>query len=186
MTASSDPTDLVLAAGKGDRLAWTELVRRYAGLVWHIALSYRLAADDAADVSQAVWLRAVEHLRDVRSPEHFGGWLATVARRESLHVLRARGREVPSELAALLADVADPATAAADEPVLARELRELVHSAFTTLPPACQRLLRLLLRDPPVPYAEISTSTGLPVGSIGPTRQRCLQRLRAILAPAAG
>jgi RNA polymerase sigma factor (sigma-70 family) len=186
VTVSSDPTDLVIAAGTGDREAWTALVDRYAGLVWHIALGYRLSAADAADVSQAVWLRTVEHLRDVRSPEHFGSWLATVARRESLHVLRARGREVPNDLAELLADLADPVAVSADEPLLAAELRDLVRAAFATLPNACQRLLRLLLHDPPMPYAEISTAAGLPVGSIGPTRQRCLQRLRAILAPTVG
>lgn len=186
MTVSSDPTELVLAAGSGDRRAWEELVGRYSGLVWHIVLSYRLSAADAADVSQAVWLRTVEHLGDLRSPEHFTSWLATIARREALHVARARGREIPNDLTEFLTEVADPVTAGIDEAVLARELRDLVRAAFATLPDACQRLLRLLLRDPPMPYTEISTSTGLPVGSIGPTRQRCLQRLRAILAPAPG
>jgi RNA polymerase sigma factor (sigma-70 family) len=186
VTVSSDPTDLVIAAGTGDEGAWAALVDRYAGLVWHIALGYRLSAADAADVSQAVWLRAVEHLRDVRSPEHFGSWLATVARRESLHVLRARGREVPNDLAALLADLADPVAAPAEEPVLAAELRDLVRAAYATLPAPCQRLLSLLLRDPPMPYSEVSTVAGIPMGSIGPTRQRCLQRLRALLASTAG
>jgi RNA polymerase sigma factor (sigma-70 family) len=183
---SSDPTDLVVAAGTGDQRAWAALVARYAGLVWHIALGYRLTATDAADVSQAVWLRAVEHLRDVRNPEHFGSWLATVARREALHFLRTRGREVPNDLTELLADLADPVSADTDEAVLAAELRDLVRAAFASLSPACQRLLRLLLRDPPVPYAEISASTGIPVGSIGPSRQRCLRRLRATFAPTAG
>jgi len=183
---SSDPTDLVIAAGTGDQRAWAALIDRYAGLVWHIVLGYRLTASDAADVSQAVWLRAVEHLRDVRNPEHFGSWLATVARREALHFLRARGREVPNDLTQLLADMADPVSVGTDEAVLAAELRDLVRAAFTALSPACQRLLRLLLRDPPMPYAEISASTGIPVGSIGPTRQRCLQRLRATFAPTAG
>jgi RNA polymerase sigma factor (sigma-70 family) len=186
VTASSDPAQLVRAANNGDQQAWGALVARYAGLIWSIALSYRLSAADAADISQTVWLTAVEHLKDVRDPEHIAGWLATTTRREALRVLRNHGREVPDDLSALLAGIADPATAATDEGILSRELRDLVRAAFAGLPPLCQELLRLLMRDPPVPYAEIAAVVEMPVGSIGPTRQRCLRRLRSVLAPSVG
>jgi RNA polymerase sigma factor (sigma-70 family) len=183
VTGYSDPTPWVVAASDGDERAWEALVTRYSGLIWSIALSYRLSSADASDVSQIVWLTAVEHLKDIRNPEHISGWFATTTRREAARMLRKRGREVPNDLATLLAGIADPATATMDDVVLSRELRDLVGAAFALLPPACQRLLRLVMRDPPIPYVEISALAEVPVGSIGPTRRRCLERLRAILAP---
>jgi len=174
--------DLVRWAGEGDRAAWNEIVDRYAGIVWAIARRHRLSAADAADVSQTTWLRLVEHLDRIENPERIGAWLATTARHESLRVLRLAGRQIP----ALDDDFAELADARADTRVDAalltderdRELRELV----AALPARDQLLLQLLSHDAQPSYVEIGAALGMPTGSIGPTRARCLERLRRVAA----
>jgi RNA polymerase sigma factor (sigma-70 family) len=181
-------------AREGDQRAWDDLVDRFAGLVWGIARAYRLDQAAAADVSQTVWLRVVENLDRIREPEAFAGWLATAARRESLRAVRAAGRELPRDDVAE-ADLADVATVdpTPDAVVERQAQRDLVWQALAQLSHRCQLLLRALAGSPDASYADVAAALGLPIGSIGPTRGRCLQHLRRELArvdaidePAAG
>ena len=176
---------LVTRAAGSDEGAWHELVERYAPLVWSICVRYRLGGADTEDVGQTVWLGLVEQLNSekLREPAALPGWLATTTQRECLRVLRARGRyevfgAVPEDGAA----ARDADTTAADatvieEEILLAERNALLRAALAALPESDQRLIALLLRDPPLSYAEIGELLGMPPGSIGPTRQRCLRRL---------
>ena len=89
--------DLVERARGGDQSAWSEIVDRFAGLVWAVVRGYALDPADALDAAQTTWLRLVEHLDRIREPEHLGAWLATTARRESLRLIELRKRECPTE-----------------------------------------------------------------------------------------
>lgn len=168
--------ELVAAADGGDGGAWDELVGRYSGLVWAVARAHRLDSADAADVCQTVWLRLVENLGRLRDPEHLGGWLRTTTRHECLRVLRRGAREFPDDDAQR--DVASPPEQSPEMQLLAGERDRLVWSAVSGLSERCRSLLRVLACAPEASYAEISASLGLPVGSIGPTRARCLDHLR--------
>ncbi len=168
---------LVEAARDGDQVAWKAIVARYLDLVWAIARGHSLDHCDAADVSQTTWLRLYEQLPRLREPEKVGAWVATTARRESLRIARQR-RRLRAEL--LPADCPSAAPSVEDSvPELVAERDRLFWRAFGELAPPCQRLLRALMADPPPSYAEVSAALGMAVGSIGPTRARCLDRLRA-------
>jgi len=177
-------TDLVTRARTGDQQAWDALVERYAPLVWSICVRYRLAAD-AADAGQSVWLHLVEHLDDLRDPAALSGWLATTTRHECVRV--ARAAHGPHAAVAVLDDrnIPDENAVTAEQELLTFERHAALRAAVTQLPPRSQQLLALLTADPPVPYAQISATLGIPVGSIGPLRRRCLDRLRAHPAIAA-
>jgi RNA polymerase sigma factor (sigma-70 family) len=170
--------DLVVRARDGDKQAWDALVERYAPLVWSICRRHRLDGADADDVGQSVWLRLVEHLDRIRDPAALPGWLATTTRRECWGVLRAAhgletaGYELDTE------NLPDRQGGMAEDELLRAERHAALREAFTRLPLSCQRLIALLFEDPPLPYAEISDRLAIPVGSIGPTRRRCLDRLR--------
>jgi RNA polymerase sigma factor (sigma-70 family) len=152
-------------------------VERYSGLVWSVARGHRLGDADASDVAQTVWLRLVESLPRLREPAAVGGWLATTARNESLRLLRRSGREVVEADLGLDGTPADDAYS--PEAVLeARERRDLVRHALDRLSLRCQTLLRALAYSSDNSYADISAALDMPVGSIGPTRGRCLDRLR--------
>ena len=175
---------LVAEAAEGNQAAWDDLVEGFSGLVWSVVRAHGLYGAEAADVCQTVWLRFVEHLRRLREPERAGAWLATTARHECLRVLRRRGRTTamaePPEVPDVSHD-ADPGTR-----VVAGEEHELLMVALDGISGQCQQLLRLLLVDPPLSYDEISTMLEMPKGSIGPTRQRCLVRLRAVMTTLRG
>jgi RNA polymerase sigma factor (sigma-70 family) len=171
-------TDLVMRARTGDQQAWDALVGRYAPLVWSICRRYRLDRADAEDVAQTIWLRLVDQLDRLRNPDALPGWLVTTTRRECAQALDTARRTGMLGLALAAEDVPDPQAAAAEQELLAAERRTALREAFTCLPPHCQRLLALLIEDPPVCYAEISARLGISVGSIGPIRSRCLERLR--------
>jgi len=157
-----------------DEAAWDRLVARYGRLVWSVARAHRLSDADAADACQATWLRLVEHLDRVRDRAALGGWLATTARRECLRVLRGAGRAMP--VAEPPDSIDDRATV--DERLLASERDERLWSAFGRLERRDRSLLRMLATDPRPSYEEIGSALGMPVGSIGPTRARALERLR--------
>jgi RNA polymerase sigma factor (sigma-70 family) len=147
--------------------------------VWAIARAHRLSAADAADVSQTTWLRLLEHLGRIEQPERIGAWLATTARRESLHVLRMTGRQTPNGYDFdVLPDVA--AAVAPDRGLLRSENAELVGTLVERLPVRSQLLLRLLSADSPLSYKDISEALCMPIGSIGPTRARALEQLRRL------
>lgn len=167
--------DLISRAGGGDQQAWRDLVNRYANLVWSVARSHRLDHADAADVCQTTWLRLAEHLGSLREPSRLPGWLATTARRESLRVIAGRRRETPGALP----DEPDPDPAAGPETLVLIEDRDnRLWQAFGGLSERCQQLLRILSSAPELSYAEVGVVLGIPVGSIGPTRGRCLESLR--------
>jgi RNA polymerase sigma factor (sigma-70 family) len=170
---------MVRAAASGDHRAWDALVDEFAGLVWAVARAHRLSDADAADVAGATWLRLVEHLGDLREADRVGAWLATTARRECLRVLRDARRQVATgdEIEAEPADATD---VAADLMTAQRDVA--LWRAFARLPERDQALLRLLVADPAPSYEEISAALEMPVGSIGPTRARSLERLRRELA----
>ncbi len=170
--------DLVTRAKGGDNQAWETLVERFAPLIWSICRRYRLGPADAADAGQGVWLRLVDRLTAIRDPAALAGWLATTTERECLRVLRAARR--PEALGQVLdaENIPDEQIGMAEHELLVTERHAALLEALTRLPPKCQRLIALLVEDPPVPYAEISARLGIPVGSIGPSRTRCLDKLR--------
>jgi RNA polymerase sigma factor (sigma-70 family) len=175
-----DPTVLALVAGakRGDQRSWNGLVERYAPLVWGVCRRYGLADADAHDVGQTVWLRLVEHLPALREPAALPGWLITTTRRECAVVQRAVRERARREQVEETDITADPEATAVDRWLVAEERGAALRAAFDDLPPRCRELLALLLADPPVSYAEISTRLEMAVGSIGPSRARCLDRLR--------
>jgi RNA polymerase sigma factor (sigma-70 family) len=168
--------DLVERARDGDQTAWDRIVERYAPLVWSLCQRYHLARADADDVGACVWLRLVEKLDTIREPAALPGWLATTTRRECLRLLQAKNRELPVEDNQRLVDDANPA---ADAWLLEQERLIALRLAYGDLSERCRQLLKLLFTDPVTPYDEISAILGMPVGAIGPTRQRCLGKLRA-------
>ena len=178
-------TDLVTRARTGDKRAWDALIERYAPLVWSICGQCRLGAADAQDVGRNVWLRLVEHLDSLRDPAALPGWLATTTRNECAHVLHAAHRPQPAALGIHVGDIPDEHAGMAEQELLVAERHAALCEAFTHLPPHCQQLLTLLIHDPPMPYAQTSATLGIPVGSIGPLRSRCLQQLRSDPAIAA-
>jgi RNA polymerase sigma factor (sigma-70 family) len=166
---------VVAAAADGDQRAWSELVRRYAGLVLATARSLRLSPHEVEDISQMTWLMLAMHIRALREPNAIGGWLATTARREGLRLLQRRIREYPMEDEHLEMEDRGPGV---DDDLLRQELRAQVRGGFALLGERCQQLLRLLARDPPASYSEVSLALEIPMGSVGPIRARCLQQLR--------
>jgi RNA polymerase sigma factor (sigma-70 family) len=175
-----EPAAVVRRAAAGDHSAWELLVDQYARLVWAMTRDFRLMESDAADVFQATWLRLLEHIDRLEQPARVGSWLAATARNECLRSLAARKKVVlVQDDVALSDDVAH--VPEIDEQLLAEERAQVVREALSRLPWRWRRLVELLMADPPVSYAEISDQLGLPVGSIGPTRGRCLARLRVLL-----
>ncbi len=183
----NDPvvTDLVTRARSGDKQAWDALVERYAPLIWSICRKHRLADVDADDVGQGVWLQLVDQVDKIRDPAALPGWLATTTRRECVRVLRAACGSHAAGYALDAQTISDDQAQMAEQWVLVAERHVALREAFTHLPPCDQQLIALLIQDPPVPYAEISARLGIPVGSVGPTRGRCLDRLRRYPAIAA-
>jgi RNA polymerase sigma factor (sigma-70 family) len=181
----SDPsvTDLVTRARIGDQQAWDALVERYAPLVWSICRRYRLSAADADDAGQAVWLHLVDQLDHIREPAALPGWLATTTGRECARILRSAQKTQPA--GSVLEATLPGQTAMAEDELLKAERHAVLREALTHLPPRCQQMIALLIEDPPVPYTEISARLGIPVGSIGPYRGRCLDKLRRYPAVAA-
>jgi RNA polymerase sigma factor (sigma-70 family) len=169
--------DLVTRARNGDQQAWNALVERYTPLIWSICWRYRLDRADAEDVGQRIWLQFISHLGAIRDPAALPGWLATTTRRECARVVSAaRGPYAAGQL--LDESIADKQTGAADQELLEAERHTALREAFACLSPSHQQLMTILIEDPPVPYTEISARLGIPVGSIGPTRRRCLDQIR--------
>jgi len=170
--------DLVTRARSGDRSAWDELVDRYSPLIWSICHRWQLDRTDAEDVGQAVWLRLVEQLGNIREPAALPGWLATTTQRECSRTRRSRCRLAAGGQVPDAENLPDEQAATAEDVLFMAERHAALRAAFTDLPANWQQLLTLLTTEPPTPYAEISVKLGIPVGSIGPNRSRCLDRLR--------
>ena len=178
--ADLDLARMVRRAADGDPSAWRGLVDKYGRLIWSITKDYKLVESDAADVFQITWMKLLEHINRIDRPDRVASWLATTARNECVRCLTARKRLVVAHEDVLLDHLAEPG-ADVDEDLLAQERAEGVRAAMELLPWRWRRLMELLMSDPPVSYAEISDELGLPIGSIGPTRSRCLARLRTLL-----
>ena len=185
--ACDDPLviHLVTRARGGDKRAWDALIERYAPLIWSICRKYRLGRDDAEDVGQNVWMRLVAQLDKIRNPAALAGWLATTTRRECGRLVR--GAQAPGAVVCEFDPevIPDERAGAVEQELLAAERHAALREAFTCLPPEGQRLISMLVADPPVAYAEISARLGIPIGSIGPTRSRYLDRMRRHPAVAA-
>ena len=170
----------VRQAATGDLYAWNKLVDQYSRLIWSITASFKLVESDAADVVQTTWMRLIEHIDRIEQPARVGSWLASTARNECLRHIAARKRVVlvheDSEF-----DGADQYGPDVDEALLASERVRDVRQAMARLPLQWRRLMEMLMADPPASYAEIADQLGVPIGSIGPTRGRCLAKLRVLL-----
>lgn len=179
--ADSDVALLLTAAAHGDGAAWETLVDRYGRLVWSVVRSFGVDMATAADISQTVWLRLIEHSGGIRDPQRLPGWLATTAKREAIRVIGLQRRQQPSDA---VLDTADRSIPPPDEALVDDELSRQVYEAFGHLSEGCQHLLRLLTAEPRLDYATIADMISRPVGSIGPTRARCLTHLRRYLEQA--
>jgi RNA polymerase sigma factor (sigma-70 family) len=176
---TSSVADLLSQVRAGDAAAWEEIVHRYDRLVWAKVRAFRLQDADAFDAVQMTWLRLAENCHRLRYPERLAGWLATTATRECLGILRqAKHTAAPADAAA--ANLADPSVGPEQRVVDADTMR-LLRNLLAELPPRGRTLLRALFADTPQPYAEVARTTGIPIGSMGPTRARALQQLRQML-----
>ena len=171
-------TDLVARARNGDELAWDALVELYAPLIWSVCRRYRLTRADAEDVAQVVWLYLAGQLGRIREPCAIPAWLVTTTRRECIRVRRAALRSCPAGYVLDAEAVPDDKGVTAEQELLMAERHAALRGALARLPPGCRQLLTLLIADPPVPYTEVSARLGISVGSIGPSRARCLEKLR--------
>jgi RNA polymerase sigma factor (sigma-70 family) len=177
---SASVAALVGAASGGDQRAWQELVSRFNGMIAAVGRRHGLSSPDVSELQQTTWLRLVENLDRIRQPERIGGWLATTARRESLLLLRRAARytagadQMLANMPSL--DLPDP-----DAGPVAEEREAAVRAAWTKLKPRCREMLSLLTKDDAMPYKDLARMLNIPVGSIGPTRGRCLEHLRRLV-----
>ncbi|HET9656057.1 MAG TPA: sigma-70 family RNA polymerase sigma factor [Kineosporiaceae bacterium] len=184
-THPEDLEALLAAAAGGDQVAWDALVDRFAGLLWAIARRHLPSHADAADACQMTWLKLLEHLGSIKDPARLPGWLSTTCQRECLAVLRRSGRTIPVSDEGFL-DARAAHTEDTDHAVLLADAYSTLWQAFGRLNERCQRLLRLLIADAeegPPSYQGAAVTLGMPIGSLGPTRARCLTRLRRLLEP---
>jgi RNA polymerase sigma factor (sigma-70 family) len=177
---AEETATLLEAARQGDQVAWNALVERFNGLVWSIARGYRLDVADAHDAVQMTWLRLVENLNRISDPERLAAWLATTARRECLQLLRKARRDRPAALESTMTDIPDPADPV-DAAMLLAERDRALWRALSSIGERCQQLLRVLMASPPPTYKEVAAAMDMPIGTIGPTRQRCLGQLRQVV-----
>lgn len=175
-TQTPPPTaDLLIAAQQGDQEAWDALVERFGRLVWAVARSFGVSASDAADLSQTAWLRLVENLDRIKEPERLGSWLATTTRREGMRMLRKRATEIPD---GYQEEQTDRSEDGPEDMALAADEHTQLRAALAQMPVRCRELLRVLAASDEASYSEVAAALDMPVGSIGPTRSRCLARLR--------
>lgn len=178
---------LFQAAVDGDAAAWKALVECLTPLVWSVVRAHGLSDADGQEVWQTTWFRLAQNLERIREPEKVGSWLASTARHECLKVIRAARRTSPTgdpEVFDRIADERTPERAVIESEEAAAESERMrkLWQAFQDLGENCRRLLRVLMASPPPSYQEVSAALGIAVGSIGPIRQRCLRRLRVLLA----
>jgi RNA polymerase sigma factor (sigma-70 family) len=175
VTRKLDLSHLAREAAAGDERAWADLVQRLDGVLHTVARRYRLTAADVDDVVQTTWLRALAHLNRLNDPGAIAAWLIVTARREAMRTLQRSTREVLTDDPRAVDDL-DPASP--ELVAIERERFEAVHGAVERLPTRQRKLMTSMLRSPATTYAQISTRLDMPVGSIGPTRDRALARLR--------
>jgi RNA polymerase sigma factor (sigma-70 family) len=178
VASCNPPADapLVAAARNGDPAAWTALLERYDGMILAVCHAHRLSPADVADVRQTTWLRAVERIARLRDPQRINGWLATVARHECLRLLRLAARAEP--YGDLYMSPHSDVSEGPEAQILASERDDAVRTAVSALPERERALIELLYSEQAPRYADIGRTLRMPVGSIGPTRRRVLERLR--------
>ena len=183
----AEVTVLIHRAAEGDPTAWNAIVDEFSGLLWSVVRGFRLNEAQSADAVQTTWLRLVEHIADLREPEHVAGWLKTTAHRVCLQVIRQGGREQLTDWEEDRGPVSGVRYEGPDEDgpeaaAMRQEQQVLVRRALAELPDRHRQLMELLVASPPISYQDISARLGMPVGSIGPTRARILTRMRDSLA----
>jgi RNA polymerase sigma factor (sigma-70 family) len=171
---------LVSAARDGSEDALGQIVGELSPLLWHVARAAGLSSGDAEDVVQTVWLRLIAHLDGIRTSAALTAWLVITARREAWRVRAAGRRQLPADQD-WLAAVPDEAPGS-EEQAIADDQRRALWAAIGQLPARCQELLRIVAFVPRPDYDAVAAELGMPRGSIGPTRGRCLAKLRALLA----
>ena len=172
--------ELVIAHRGGDERAMSSLVNEVTPVLWHVARSYRVDALGAEDIIQTTLLALVRHIEEIEEPRAVLGWLIVTVRRESLRVLRRQERTQP--VSDVGADLPAP-TRYQPEPVyLATVTQRALWHHVAALPERCQRLLRIVAMVDRPDYAAVARALSMPVGSVGPTRGRCLAKLRTMLA----
>jgi RNA polymerase sigma factor (sigma-70 family) len=174
---------LMSAARQGSDDAIGEIVTEFSPLMWHIARAAGLSGGDAEDVLQTVWMRMIEQLNSIRTPAALAGWLVTTTRREAWRVRAAERRQVPADQDSF-AEQADEGPGS-EEQVMMDEQRRTLWNTIRQLSPRCQELLRIIAFVPRPDYSAVAATLGMPIGSVGPTRGRCLAKLRVLLAEAA-
>jgi RNA polymerase sigma factor (sigma-70 family) len=177
-TATPSIGELLARAAQRDPFAWDEIISRYNGVVWARVRSFRLQDADAVDAVQMTWLRLAENCGRVHHPDRLGGWLSTTATRESLAIVRHTKRAAPVD--SLVDTLTDPATGP-ERTVLDAETAQAVRALVTELPPRRRALIHAIFNQETRRYTEISRDTGIPIGSLGPTRARALRQLRRML-----
>ena len=175
----SDLAEVVAAARAGSSAAWEAIIARFQGLVAAIARRCRLSDADVAEVSQTTWLRLVENIDRIEQPDRLAAWLATTSRRESLRIATRRAAVSMTDALYLKAD---EEVGPLDAGLLKDEQARSIRLATARLSPRCQHLLGLLMGEHDLPYKAIAQQLNMPIGSIGPTRSRCLEHLRQIMA----
>lgn len=172
--------DLVGAARAGSETALGQLVTELSPLLWQVARTAGLSSGDAEDVLQTTWMRLVSHLDGIHDATALTGWLVTTTKREAWRVRAAERRQLPADQE-LLAEIPDQGIGS-EEQVILDDQRRALWAAIGGLSRRCQELLRVIAYTPRPDYAAVAVALGMPVGSIGPTRGRCLAKLRAVLA----
>jgi RNA polymerase sigma factor (sigma-70 family) len=173
-------TALVSAARQGSDEAVGEIVTEFSPLLWHVARAAGLSSGAAEDVLQTVWMRLIEHLDDIRAPTALAGWLVVSTRREAWRVRAAERKQIPAGQESF-AELPDQGPGSEDQ-VMIDDQRQTLWTAIRQLSPRCQELLRIIAFVPRPDYAAVAAELGMKIGSIGPTRGRCLAKLRALLA----
>jgi len=177
---------LVDGSLSGSAVAWQSLVKRLERVVWKAVNMMTTDDEIRKDAFAATWLRLVERLAAIREPEKLPGWLTTTATNEVRQIIRQRGRQqvnvdwsAPQDVFAGLLANTDDAHGEHDRELVRDEVRSTVRRAFSSLDEECRQILTVLvLADPPVPYKDASEALHRPIGSLGPSRMRCLEKLR--------
>lgn len=168
-----------MRAVNGDTGALSEIVRELNPLLWHVARGEGLGAEESADVVQTSWLELLRRLHEIRSPEALTSWLVTTTRREAWRVRELSRRHAPDGATQLeLAPDPDPGPG---ERLLTDERDQILWRHVQRLPERCRKLLRIVAHVARPDYAAVAGALGMPIGSIGPTRGRCLAKLRETL-----
>ncbi len=173
-------TELVSLCLKGDSQAWEALIMRYRRLIYSIPVRFSFSTTDAADVFQSVCLKLIEHLHELKDETKVSAWLITTTTRQCIYVRSQRFRETGGSEEEF-EEAPDPTENLEDIRVQIEE-QQTVRESVDQLPDRCRQLIELLYFDPRTPsYEDVSQTLAMPVPSIGPTRARCLDKLRAIL-----